>query len=86
MWSGSVEVPHILAKHPTPVTLVQDNEVIKALAAKAPDKPLADRMGPRRLEGGAEHLNPAPYRHPGERRAEFRVVVANEIGGRAFPN
>ena len=63
------------------VTLIQNEEVVETLAAKAPHKPLADRIGSMSLERGPEYVDPAPRRYPGERRAEFRVIVTDEILG-----
>ena len=79
--SGTIEVRDILAQHSPLLALVQDNYVIQALAAQAPKESLTDGIRPRRHVRCAQYCNPTPRRHPGEHRAELRIVVADEVRG-----
>ena len=58
MRPGMVEVRHVLAQHPPQVPLAQDQQVVKALAAHAPEEALAGRVLPGRAVGRA-HLRDA---------------------------
>ena len=60
------------------VTLIQNEEVVQALFPDAPKEPFDDGIHPRCPVGDAHLLDAARPRHPGERRAEFRVIVTDE--------
>src|SRR5664280_366033 len=79
--SGTIEVRDIRAQHPPQLALVQNNHVIQALTAKAPKESLTESIRPRSQVRRAQYFNPTPRRHPGEHRTEFRVIVADKVGG-----
>ncbi len=78
-----VEVGDVLAEHAGPLPLAEDEQVIQARAADAPQEALADGVGLRGAVRCAQDLDTARCRDPRERRPERAVVIADE-GARAL--
>ncbi len=79
MRSRLIEVDDVFLEHVAEVLFPEDQDVIEAFASDAPDQPLADRVGPRRLHGGSQYLNPAARGNGGEVWTVLGIVVTNEI-------
>ncbi len=84
MRSRLVEVDDILFEHPAEVGFAQNEDVIQAFAAHAPQQPFADRVRARCLDRRSQHLNPRSDRDGIEMRTVFGVVVTNQVLG-CFP-
>ncbi len=63
MRSRLVEVDDILFEHPAEVGFAQNEDVIQAFTAHAPQQPFADRVRARCLDRRSQHLNPRSNRH-----------------------
>jgi len=74
-----VEVRDVLAAHAGQVALAEDEQVIQALAADAPQEALADGVGLRGAVRCAQDLDTARCRNPRECRPELAVVIADEV-------
>jgi hypothetical protein len=78
MRSRVVEVRAVLAQGAAQLALVQDQEVIEALASDAPQEALARGVRARCPDGRAQHRDPTARRDAGERGPVLAVVVADE--------
>jgi len=66
-------------EHAGELPLAEDEHMIAALAAHAPQEALAHRIRPRGAGWRAQERDAAGRSHPRERRPEFAVVVADEV-------
>jgi hypothetical protein len=73
-----VEVGGVLGEHALEVTLAENEEVVETLAADAAEEPVADGIGARRLDRGADHSDADPGGDPVEEFAELGVPVPNQ--------
>jgi hypothetical protein len=77
-WRGRAPLQYATyARDPPEMALVQDDTVVQTLAAKTPEEACTNRMRQRSLVWRAEYVDPAARCHPGKRRAESRIVVAD---------
>src|SRR6476659_6094101 len=74
-----VEVGEVLAQHAGQLPLAQDEDVIEALAAHAPQEALAHRVRARSAEGRAQHHDAAGRGNTREVGPELAVIVADEV-------
>ncbi len=74
-----IKVNGILFEHTVQVLFTEDEQVIQAFTAHAPQQPLADGIRPWCFERRSEHLNPRPCRNCGKLVTVLRVIVTNEI-------
>jgi hypothetical protein len=70
--------------------LVQDDHVIEALTAHAPQEAFTKGVGARGVEWCPQECDACPSRHPCKERSELTVIVANQEPrclsiGRCFP-
>ena len=75
MRSGLVDVRDVLLEHATEVLLVEYQQVIKTIAAHAPEQVFTNRVRPWCHNRRTEHLNPGSHRTRFEVRAVFRVIA-----------
>jgi hypothetical protein len=90
MWSGSVEIVHIRVEHPLKLLLLQDEQMIEALAPHTAQKALADGIRSRGVLGCCEHLDVTRQRNPREVHPKRAIVITDEVFGslskcRGFP-
>ena len=55
--AGMIEVDHVLFHDPVPMMLTQDQDVIKTLAANAPNEAFAGSICLRRFDWSEQHLD-----------------------------
>ena len=78
MWAAAVEVGHMLFEHAEQMVLVEDEDIIEALAAGTAEIALADGIGLRRSHGCAQHPDAARVRDTIEVDTELVVVVTDQ--------
>jgi len=79
MWSGSIEVRHILIEHPLELLLIENQQVVKAFLPYTPQKAFADGIRSWSMIGRFENLDGTRGRHPSEARPKFAIVIPNQI-------
>ena len=79
MWSGSIEVRHILIEHPLELLLIENQQVVKAFLPYTPQKAFADGIRSWSMIGRFENLDGTRGRHPSEARPKFALVLTNQI-------
>jgi hypothetical protein len=78
MRSFSIEVRDVFVKDTMHLTLVQDEEVIEALATDTPEEPFTDGIGSWSMDGSPEHLDAASFGYASKLGPVLPVVVAQE--------
>jgi hypothetical protein len=73
-----VEVGDVLGQDPLQVPLAEDQDMIDALAADAPEEALADGVRARRPNRRQDHVDAATGRDPCEGGAVLGVVVVDQ--------
>jgi len=76
-----VEIRDVLAEHAGELPFPEDEEVIEALAAHAPQEALAHGVGPWRADRRAQHPDPARGGHLREAMPVLAVVVPDQDAG-----
>jgi len=74
-----VEIRDVFAEHAGQMPLAEDEDVVQALTAHAPQEPLAGGIRPRRARGRAQDADAAARGDLRERGPEFAVVVADQV-------
>src|SRR5947209_1692299 len=59
LWTGMIDVVHVLLKDALEMTVVDDEDMVYTLPTNTPQEALADGIGPRRTDRSPEDLNPA---------------------------
>ena len=73
-----VVVRGVLLQYRGEVARSSDQEVVEAFAAQRADEAFGDRVGPRRLDGGAEDADAGTGEHGVEGGGELGIAVADE--------
>src|SRR4051812_40591583 len=79
MWPGAVEVRHVLAQDAPQVGVAEDEDVVEAFPARAPEEALARRVLLGRAVGRAQLPDAARRGDAGEGRPILAVAVADEV-------
>ena len=79
MRPGSVEIVHIGVEHSVELLLLQDEQMIEALAPHAPQKALADGIGSGSVIRGVENLNRTHCGHTSETGPKFPIVITDQM-------
>jgi hypothetical protein len=78
VWSVRVVVVHELAQHRGEVARSGDQHVVEAFAAQRADPALGDRVGPRRLDWGADDADVGAVEYRVEGGGELAVPVTDQ--------
>src|SRR5215471_1044336 len=81
MGSCLIEVDHVRFEYALELLLVEDEEIVQAFLPHAPQKALADGIGPGCMNRRCEDLDTARFRYTCKARPECAVVMPNEILG-----
>ena len=81
MGPGLIEVQHIGLEKSRELLLMKNQEVIQTFSPHASQKALTDGIGSWRSVRRAKHLDPTCGRYVCKIRAEFPVVITNQIFG-----
>ena len=84
MWSGSIEVRHILIEHPLELLLIENQQVVKAFLPYTPQKAFADGIRSWSMIGRFENLDGTRGRHPSEARPKFAIVIPTGLAQTAW--
>ena len=79
MRSRPIEVLDILLQNVMQMLFTKNEDVIDALTPYAPQQPLTDRIGARRLDWRSEHLDACSDGDGFEMRTVLRIVVADQV-------
>jgi hypothetical protein len=79
MRPNPIEVVYICVEYALELLLMQDEQMIEALAPHAPEKPLTDGIRSRGLIRCFEDLNATRLCNTGEVPPELAIVIPNEI-------
>src|SRR5215469_11452647 len=74
-----VEIGHIGMEHTVELPLLQDEQVIEALASHTAQEALTDGIGSRRVVGRFEDLDATGLGNPRESHAKLAIVIPDEI-------
>jgi len=75
---GRIVVRLVLGQDGAQMPFAEDQHAVEQLPAQGADKPLADRVHARRLEGGAQDPGPGGLENGVERGGEVRSAVADQ--------
>jgi hypothetical protein len=78
VWARGVVVGEVGTQEPAEMRLVQNEEVVEALAANGADDPLDKRVLPGRARGDADLVDPHPFDSPHELLAVDRVSITKQ--------
>ena len=78
MWSLRHVVRDVRPEHSLEVPTTVDQDVVEALLAHGPHKPLGECVRPRRADRRSDHADALGAEHRIERSAELGVPVAKE--------
>lgn len=76
---GSVEVVYIGSQDPLELLLLQDEQVIEALATHTAQEALTDGIGTRGVIRGCEHLDVTCLRNPREGHLKLAIIIPDEV-------
>jgi len=79
MRSGLIEVVDIGSQDPLELPLLQNEQVIEALATHTAKKTFTDGIGSRSVIGRFENLDATRLGNPREGHAKFAIVVTGEV-------
>ncbi len=74
-----VEVLNIGVEHAVELLLMQDEQVIQALATHTPQKAFTDGIRSRSVIRCSENLDVTCFRNPREAQPKLAIVIPNEI-------
>ena len=77
MRSCLVEVLHIGIEHPLQLLLLQDEQVVQAFFADAPQEPFTDGIGAFRVNRRFKDLDTARFRHTSKARPKLAIVITD---------
>ena len=77
VWTGKIEVVHLLAEHPAKLTFVEDEEVIQALPADTAEEALAARIGSGGTDRSLENCDASRCGNASQLGTVRAVVIAH---------
>ena len=82
MGASAIEVGGIGLQHPEELVLVEDEQVIEALAAHTSQKALTEGIDAWSVIGCPQELDAGPARYSCKERAKLAVIVTDQEPGR----
>ena len=79
MWSCSIEIRHVRSECTVELSLVEDQKVVQAFPANAPEKPFTGCIRSWCMIGRSEEFDVASCCHTSKAGAELALVIADQI-------
>jgi len=79
LWTGMIDVVHVLLKDALEMTVVDDEDMVYTLPTNTPQEALADGIGPRRTDRSPEDLNPARCHDASQQGTVCAVSVSDQV-------